>query len=282
MKRKQIQQFAVLSGGMHFESAHALGIGLTCIKRRNTAQARNFCKQLCEMVGCGRVVERSDHNAQATLARHRGHRSNRRGSGCSRRRSGSHCGRCHCGGHLDDGRWLNRCSHRRPRTVALRKRPNPGDQFRAIQAVAAPRLAQGQQLAQHIAGVQQGIDHGCGHGQLMATQLVEQRLHHMGEIRHILKSEGGRSTLDGVRTAEDRIERLVIGTVCIQSEQQGFHVGQVVTGLLEKHIVELREIELAACALVCLCVAHHVFLAGPVTGAGPCRSLRSAGPGQRV
>ena len=50
----------------------------------------------------------------------------------------------------------------------------------------------------------------------------------------------------GVGSAEDRVQFLVVRSLDIELEQQGFHVGQVLGGFLEEDLIELAQVEIGA------------------------------------
>ena len=78
-------------------------------------------------------------------------------------------------------------------------------------------------VAQHVARLQQHVDHRGGRRELVAAQPVEQRLHLVRQFGDVGKAEGRCATLDRVGAAEDRVERLVVGRVDVELEQEPFH-----------------------------------------------------------
>ena len=79
----------------------------------------------------------------------------------------------------------------------------------------------------------------------------------MRELGHIRKAEGGRAALDGMGAAKDAVELLVVGRLQIQVQQHLLHLIQVLGGLFEEDLVELRQVEICACALL-MGVRHGV------------------------
>ena len=75
-----------------------------------------------------------------------------------------------------------------------------------------------QQRSQRIAGGQQQIDHLRPGGEFVAAQFVEQRLHLVRQLGHVGKSKSGCTTLDRMRAAEDRIERLVVSRLDVERD----------------------------------------------------------------
>jgi len=163
----------------------------------------------------------------------------------------------------------------------------------------AAALVAAQQLAQRVARGQQHIHHLHGGRQLVAAQLVQQRLHLVGEGGHVLKAEGGRAALDRVGAAEDRVQLLVVGGRHVQLQQHLLHRLQVLAGLLEEDGVELREVDAGGAAGAIVAHLGHgnhspdrwwrpagrhgcVRGGGAAVSGSPCRSPRSAWPGRRA
>ena len=95
-------------------------------------------------------------------------------------------------------------------------------------------------------------------GQLMAAQLVQQRLHLVGQLGHVVEAEGGGAALDRVGAAEDGVEFLVVGGGDVELEQLLLHQLKVLAGLLEEDLIELAQVDAGAglAALVVHGVAH--------------------------
>ena len=144
----------------------------------------------------------------------------------------------------------------------MRKRADACDQFGAVDARVGAALTARQQVLEHIAGFEQGVDHAAGDGQLAAAKAVEQRLHDMREIGHILETEGRRAALDRMCAAKDRIQRLVIGIRFVGIKQQRLHVGEVLAGFFIKNTMELRQVEDIARGLAGMGITHRRFLLG--------------------
>ncbi|EWS54070.1 hypothetical protein X551_03114 [Methylibium sp. T29] len=100
--------------------------------------------------------------------------------------------------------------------------------------------------AQRIAGLQQHVDHRCGRLQLVAAQLVEQRLHLVRQLGHVGEAKGRRAALDGVGAAEDGVEFLVVGRGHVDREQLLLHAIEVLAGFLEEDLVELAQVDAGA------------------------------------
>ena len=96
---------------------------------------------------------------------------------------------------------------------------------------------------QGVAGLEERVHHEGRDGQLVAAQLVEQRLELVRELRHVGEAEGGRAALDGVGRAEDRVQVFLHRLGHVDREQEPFHGCEVLGGLLEEDAVELGEIE---------------------------------------
>ena len=123
-------------------------------------------------------------------------------------------------------------------------------------------LVGGQHVLEHIAGVEEGIDHFLAQPEFVLADTVEQILQHMGDIGHVGESEGSGGALDRVSGAENRVQLLVVGITDVEPQQQGLHAGQMLAGFLEENLIELTQID------------RHVSLPDPwvVTG-GLSRSL---------
>jgi hypothetical protein len=233
-------------------------------------EARDLVEQLGEVVRGLRPRQRADRHVEQPLARAGdqggARRAGRRGRGRLRRgrllrrgrgdRRGRHGGR---GGR----------SHGRRRGHAIGQRADPCDQLAAVDRRTVAGAVTGEQLLQHVARLEQRVDHAGRRGQLVAAQLVEQRLHHVGQVGDVLEPEGRRAALDRVRAAEDRVQRLVVGSLDVEPQQQRLHVGEVLPRLLEEHAVELRQVERPPLSAG-LCLAH-VAPGDRITAAAPCR-----------
>ena len=88
----------------------------------------------------------------------------------------------------------------------------------------------------------------------MTAQLVQQRLHLVGQFGHVGKAESGRTALDRVGASEDGVELLVVGRLHIQRQQHLLHLFQVFTSFLEEDLVELGQVDVAAQGLSFI---HH-------------------------
>ena len=97
--------------------------------------------------------------------------------------------------------------------------------------------------AQGVARLQQHVHHGRIGLQLVAAQLVQQRLHLVGQLGDVGEAEGRRATLDGVGAAEDGVQLFVVGRLDIHIEQQLLHVVEVLAGFFEEDLVELAEVD---------------------------------------
>ena len=105
-----------------------------------------------------------------------------------------------------------------------------------------------QLCTQCIAGFEQHVDHRRGRCELVAAQLVEQRLHLVGQLGDVGEAEGRGAALDRMRAAEDRVQLFVVGLLDVDLEQLLLHAVQVLAGLLEEDLIELAQVD--ACAEV--------------------------------
>ena len=245
MKRKEIKQIAVGDGTHDPEMTGLRGVGLTVVGRLDRPQARYLAEQLDHIVGKLRLIEWADSDFEHPFAGH----SRCRCDACGRR--------YRCCDHRHCNRRRNRYGNR-----AVRKRADACDQFSAVDARVGAALTARQQVLEHIARFKQGVDHSAGDGQFAAAKAVEQGLHDMREIGHILKPEGRRAALDRMRAAKNRIQRLVIGVRFVGLEKQGLHAGEVLTGFFVKDAMELRQVEDIARGLAGLGITHRRFLLG--------------------
>ena len=91
-----------------------------------------------------------------------------------------------------------------------------------------------QQAARSIRRLQENVHHLRDGLQLMAAQTIKQGLHLMGQLGHVRKPEGGRTSLDRVSAAEDAVELFVVGTAQVQIQEHLLHLVEVLTRFLEK------------------------------------------------
>ena len=105
----------------------------------------------------------------------------------------------------------------------------------------------------------------------MATQLVQQRLHLVRQLRHIGKTKGGSTTFDRMGAAKNTVQLFIVGVAQIKVEQHLLHLIQIFASLLEENLVELAQVEIGACAFV-----------GVVSHGGSCSSCGVLGCGVSV
>ena len=264
MEGEQVQQVAVAAGGGELEPSHAVG-GAAGVQRFDLAEVGDPVEQLDQAVGQAVVDQLADGELE---------QPGRRG------------GRCRLVG---GGRGL-----RRSAGAASTQRPNVAQQPAGLGRRLVAALMACQQRSQRIAGGQQQIDHLRPGGEFVAAQFVEQRLHLVRQLGHVGKSKSGRTTLDRMRAAEDRIERLVVSRLDVEREQHLLHRLQVLAGFLEENLEELTQVEIGGLRIAAG-LGHGVLSPagcsrGVRAGSGigrrfsgsPCRSPRSAWRGQRV
>ena len=92
-----------------------------------------------------------------------------------------------------------------------------------------------QQLSQHIAGLQQYIDHLRLQGDLPGAHLIQQGFQHMGNGGEVIKAEHAAGALDRVGRAKNTVKGLCIGLGNIQRQQQMFQGGEMLFCFLEEH-----------------------------------------------
>jgi len=73
----------------------------------------------------------------------------------------------------------------------------------------AAELAAGKLHLGHIDRLEEHIHHLDAHGQLAIAQPVQQRLEDMRGFSDLVEAEGGAAALDRMRSAENRVERVL-------------------------------------------------------------------------
>ena len=104
-------------------------------------------------------------------------------------------------------------------------------------------LMGGEQILEHVAGIEEGIDHVIAQAEFALAHAVEQVFQDMRDILQVGEAECAARSLDRMRRPEDRVQLLGIGSVHVQPQQQVLHVGQMLAGLLEKDLVELAHVD---------------------------------------
>ncbi len=100
----------------------------------------------------------------------------------------------------------------------------------------------------HIDRFEEHINHLDAQLQLVVAQLVQQRFQDMRGFSDLVETEGGAATLDGMRRAEYRVQRVLAGVLHVEFEQQMLHLLQQLSGLLEKHLIELTHVDGHSCS----------------------------------
>ena len=244
MEGEQIHQVAIGRRGDHLIDAVVF---LVTRQGFDLAQTGDVAEQLGDAVGLCRVGHRTNVDFQLALAvgtrcadghwRGAGHRR-RCCHGCSCGRSGR---RCRCGSSRGGGLPVGQC------VDAL-------DQRGGLRRIHRASLMTGQQDFQRVGRFQQHVDHGGRRLQLMTAQLVQQRLHLVGQFGHVGKAESGRTALDRVGASEDGVELFVVGRLHIERQQHLLHLFQVFTSFLKEDLVELGQVNVAAQGLSFI---HH-------------------------
>ena len=121
---------------------------------------------------------------------------------------------------------------------------------RKVEMPTLDPVVHGQLRLERVAGGQQHVDHRRRRVQLVAAQLVQQRLHLVRQRGDVGEAERRGTALDGVRAAEDGVELLVVGGVDVELQQHLLHLLQVLAGLLEEHLVELAQVDARRAAVV--------------------------------
>ncbi|MCY1545074.1 hypothetical protein D9M68_809990 [compost metagenome] len=134
------------------------------------------------------------------------------------------------------------------------------DQIVCGRGVHVAALVARQQQAQRVGRFQQHVHHRRRGLQLVAAQLVQQRLHLVRELGDVGKAESGRAALDGMRAAEDGVEFFVVGFFQVQLQQHLLHLVQVFTGFLKEDFVELAQVDVATEVLAFIHHFTHVWL----------------------
>ena len=84
-----------------------------------------------------------------------------------------------------------------------------------------------QHTVQHIAGLQECIDHRRSDRNLGLADAIQQGFQHMGHYGHVGEAEGATATLNRMRGAENRIQLIVVRCGEIQPKQQALHVREM-------------------------------------------------------
>ncbi len=228
MEREQVQQFAVGRGRHHAEAAHAVR-GAAAVQGFDRAQVLDFLEQLAQGIGGLGALQRADDQLDGARGRLRdGHRLQRR----THRRG-------HGGGLHDGGGRL-----------AFGHRADAAQQLAGVGRGAGRALVHGELRLQRVAGGQQHVHHGRRRGQLVAAQLVQQRLHLVRQRGDVGEAEGGGAALDRVRATEDGVHLLVVRRVDVELQQLLLHQLQVLAGFLEEDLVELAQVDAGRAAVV--------------------------------
>jgi len=96
-------------------------------------------------------------------------------------------------------------------------------------------------LAQAIDTAEQELDDLWRSGFLAVPDEIEQRFHQVREVGDLLVAEGGRSALDGVRSAEDVVHHLAAGAALLEVQQAGFHRVEAFDALFLEDLADLVE-----------------------------------------
>jgi hypothetical protein len=105
-------------------------------------------------------------------------------------------------------RYSNWCLDRRLGSLRTdRQFRQPFHLGRIRRTVAAMR---GEQLLEHVAGIEKGVDHVRAQGQFALANAVEQVLQDVGDLGQVGEAEGAGRALDRMRGAKDRVELLGI------------------------------------------------------------------------
>ncbi len=139
-------------------------------------------------------------------------------------------------GGLESRRWRDgTCFGQLPQPLADRVGGNPV-------GLALP-LMRGEQVLEHVPGIEEGVDHGVAQMQFALAHAVEQVFEDVGDVLQVGEAEGAARALDRMRGAEDRVELLGVRVGDVQAQQQVFHAGQMLGGLLEKDLMELAHVD---------------------------------------
>ncbi len=244
---EQVQQVGVAAGRDDTEAPHAVA-GMAPVDRLDRPEVGDLLEQLDQVVGLRGVAQRADPHFEFA------------------RLNFGRCRRVGVQRQLRARRGRRGGRRRRGRSRAGRHRPDARQQLGGVDRVAAATLVACQLGAQGIARLQQHVDHGRGRHQFAAAQLVEQRLHLVRQFGHVGEAEGGRAALDGMRTAEDRVQLLVVGGCDVDLEQLRFHAVEVLARLFEKDLVELAQVDARADVRT---FCRHVTHAGSCGFRGP-------------
>ena len=161
-------------------------------------------------------------------------------------------------------------SRRRRRSLAVRQGAQAGNQARDFRRRSVIAPMQRQLLLDRVPGLQHGIHDLHGQRQLPLSNPVEQGLGLVREIGDIGEAEHAGTPFHRVRSAEDRVERLLVRRGDVDLEQQRLHAFKVLLGLLEKNGMETRDVD-AASGIASRMGIH--CLSSQLTGNGISRAL---------
>ena len=228
MEAEEVDEIVVGAAGDHLEASQPIGVAAG-IQRLDGPEVGDLLEEVDQVVGHRGIGQ----GAHAQLQ-------------CSRT---VWCGRLGCHGlHRRDRFRLRRGErllgrHRRGHFAALGMRADGVQQLARLDGVAASALMASQLGLQRVAAGQQNVDHRRRDLQLVAAQLVQQRLHLVRQLGDVGKAEGRGPAFDGVRASEDGVELLLVGAVDVKVQEHLLHALQVLAGLLEKDLVELAEVD---------------------------------------
>ena len=80
----------------------------------------------------------------------------------------------------------------------------------------------------------------------MAAQLVQQRLHLVGQLGHVGEAESSRPALDRMGAPENAVELFVVRIGQVQIQQHLLHLVQVLTGFFKENLIELGQVKVCA------------------------------------
>jgi hypothetical protein len=126
--------------------------------------------------------------------------------------------------------------------------------------VAAGALVAGQQRLERVARLPAARRPCWRGGQLVAAQLVQQRLHLVRQLGHVLEAEGGRAALDECAQRKMALSSSSSAASTSSSSSICSMLLQVLAGFLEEDLVELAQVECRRPAVRC-CRRHHPWLA---------------------
>jgi hypothetical protein len=138
-------------------------------------------------------------------------------------------------------RWWRRAGFRFWRRVlAQRAFQLGGDRLQSLRHRRCAAFGR-HERPQHVGRAQQQVHQSARHRHAPFAQPPEQVLHGMRELRHPAQSERGTAAFDGVRSAENRVQKFLALGGSFELKEARFQLGHPLGGLLEEHVAKAMD-----------------------------------------